>query len=204
VATKNRTKNNRTKNNRTKNNRTNTKSVKGSHGQCCSAKQMTEGRCSAIPPAEDYFTVSGTAYQENHNFAEKLCDYIVFWNAPNLGESIALVELKGGHVPAKAAEQLKNGAGIAKGLCENPVRGFAAVLATNKRIHSIERKFIASQRIYYDGVAYPIQVISCGSRITEAQPWADVNRGKSSDTSDRKDAGGSQKKLRNSARSGKL
>jgi len=152
----------------------NAKTVRLEHGTCCGSTRMHEGQCSIAQPQGERFIVSGTNYQESHKFNDKLCDYIIFWKVVEFGESVAVVELKGGHVPTSAAKQLANGAVVAERLATKTVRGFAALLVTKTGIHSIDRKYIARQKVSFFGVEHPIQVVACGSRVVDALPWSNA------------------------------
>jgi hypothetical protein len=165
---------------------TNAGRLRAEHRSCCGTRRMREGQCSITQPPGEQFIMSGTKYQAAHGYDDKLCDYFVFWLAPPMGESIAVVELKGGHVPASAATQLANGAAVAESLVTaGGGSAFAALLAIRRGIHSIDRKYIARQRIKFFGVEYPIQTVSCGSRLIDAPPWSTMQTSTTTSTQGR-------------------
>jgi hypothetical protein len=132
---------------------------------------IRDGQCRLVLPPRPRLILSGTLYQKAHNFDTKLCDYIVFW-LDSRGESVAVIELKSGHVPLSAIEQLGNGAGLAEELCSSMVSSFAALLATRKSLHPLDRKVLARKKIMFKGRGYPVTTVRCGSRFVTVPPQA--------------------------------
>lgn len=145
--------------------------AKTKHATCCGCVDISEGRCGLVPPDEPRFILRGTHYQTRHGFTEPLCDYIVFWKDGSIGDSVAIIELKGGNVDRDVKDQLVNGGAIAESLTSVKVEGFAAILATNKSPHPEDRKVLARARVRFQGIDYPIRTVRCGSKVLSVLPW---------------------------------
>jgi hypothetical protein len=145
--------------------------VRTSHAGCCECIEISEGRCGMTPPGMPRFILRGSRYQEQHGFAEPLCDYIVFWKDDEIGLSVAIIELKGGHVDRGVKDQLVNGGAIADSLTSISVGGFAALLACNKSPHPEDIKVLARTRVRFQNADYPIRTVRCGSKVEGVLPW---------------------------------
>jgi len=143
------------------------RSVRKAHGRCCCCTGISDGQCSLKPPPSPFLILSGSLYQKNHDYSEKLSDAIVMWRDRE-GEYVVVAELKAGNVPRTAVAQLRNGAEVASEFVGNCSPKFAAALVTKRAPHSLDRKFIARQRIIFAGSAYSIVTVRCGSPVVEA------------------------------------
>lgn len=148
-----------------------TKSARQQHKDCCESTAARDGQCGLAAPPRPRFILSGTFYQKNHDRDIKLCDYIVFW-VDGSSEAVVVAELKAGHVPVDAAEQLSNGAAVAGKLSTDCTPNFAAVLVTNRSPHPLDRKVLARKRVTFQGKEYAIKTVRCGSHVTTIIPNA--------------------------------
>lgn len=145
------------------------------HGQCCAIKVGTfkDGNCKVLLPqaSDTWICLSGTAYQTEHSFKDKLADLLFAWEkAPDLRIS-SPVELKGGHVDiSDVQKQLQNGADIiAKMLTGIRNVKFAPILVF-QTIKTNERRTIRNHRITFRGQKYEITTLKSGGWIASL-PW---------------------------------
>lgn len=110
--------------------------------------------------------ISGSKYQEQHNYAGRLCDCLIFWQARERGVSARVVELKGGRVRTREAlEQLQAGARLAEELLAGVADvDFGAILAQRRR-STLDTRLLRERRITFRGDMRLARVVSCGTRL---------------------------------------
>jgi hypothetical protein len=141
------------------------------HSTCCESTSVAECGCSMILPSPPRVALNGTKFQKRHEKQGKLCDSIVFWYSPSTRQTFAAtVELKSGRVPAKAVEQLQEGAKVVESLSQGIDLMFAAVLARRRRVHPEDYKVIMRKRVRFRSRQYPVLLVSCGSRLADVFP----------------------------------
>jgi hypothetical protein len=143
---------------------------------CCQVDKLEEGKCKIGLPSPPRTVISGDKYRDNHGWPTKICDGAVFWFAAPASLSLAVVELKGGHVPRSSVGQLQSGADMASSLTETLVKHFAALLVTRRDLHPEDRKVVFRNRIKFRGKSYPAQVIHCSRRIEDSEPWRSLRQ----------------------------
>lgn len=140
------------------------------HNACCRVARLCESNCEIVLPNPPRIVIGGDRYRDNHNWQKKICDGVAFWYDSE-SSSVAVIELKGGAVPRSSVEQLQEGANIAGLLAQVKIKKFAAILVTKKGLHPEDRKVIFKAKVNFEGRRYPIEILRCGKRITDATPW---------------------------------
>jgi hypothetical protein len=149
------------------------------HKACCSVDSVTsfkEGGCRVTLPgssksAGTCICLSGTAYQDEHKFHDKLCDLMFAWEQASGTKVSAPIELKGGHVDVSHVRlQLQNGADIIDALLKDiKVVSFIPVLV-HETISPTEKRKLLEQRVSFRGKKILITRVQATSRI-DALPW---------------------------------
>lgn len=145
------------------------------HQSCCAIQGSTfkEGNCKVILPRADgtWICLSGTAYQREHSFQDKLADLLYALRQPQ-GETLSSpLELKGGGVDVSHVQkQLQSGANIiADMLTGIKDVTFIPVLVLQK-ISESERRTLHKHKISFRGRAYGITTLKSGGSVASL-PW---------------------------------
>lgn len=122
--------------------------------------------------SHDHILISGTKYQEVHNYTDKLCDFIVFDCVSQTLIRLAVVELKGGNVDSDDIcliyKQLQNGASVADMVAKgSEAEEFTPVLVKGKRIDPMVPKILRKEKfkIRFRSFHKSIRIIRCGSSL---------------------------------------
>jgi hypothetical protein len=141
------------------------------HKKCCATRQARENGCSVIfpSPSSIWAAISGTKYQEQHNYTDKLCDLLFAWNEmDNLAASV--LELKSGMFDVDSVvEQLQNGAYILDDLLKGLPCNFLPVLIHGPVRTMYIRRF-EKKRIKFRNNQVRIELRRCGSKLVNL-PW---------------------------------
>jgi hypothetical protein len=140
------------------------------HDLCCSVRggSFKEGNCKVLLPQDSnaWICLSGTRFQREHSYAEKLADLLFAWEKePTLNVSAPL-ELKGGGVDVShVQQQLQNGANIiAQMLTGISNIKFIPVLVF-QTISDPERRTLRKHPITFRGRRYEITSLKSGGSV---------------------------------------
>lgn len=139
------------------------------HRSCCAVSKYREGDCKVIFPnrAGQWICLSGTAYQNNHNYPQKLCDLMFLWNSSSSQFLSSVLELKGGGVDISGAvQQLQNGARIVDELAAGLDMRFLPVLV-HRRLAPVQVEALKKGKIRFRGRSVPISLLRCGGKVSD-------------------------------------
>lgn len=138
------------------------------HQACCSVTRAAEMGCTVVLPSDSrqWLCLSGTNYQANHGYSDKLCDFILFWERQPGLLWLATIELKGRSFNARnVGKQLQNGADVAETLLGGKAAKFAPVLV-HRAIKTIELRELRKVRIGFRGTRQLIQSKNSGLHVS--------------------------------------
>lgn len=122
--------------------------------------------------SHDHILISGTKYQEVHNYTDNLCDFIVFDCVSQTLIRLAVVELKGGNVDSDDIslihKQLQNGASVTDMMVKGSgVEEFIPFLVKGKRIDPMVPKILIKEKfkIRFRSFHKSIRIIRCESSL---------------------------------------
>lgn len=133
---------------------------------CCGTKSCKDGKCSVKLPAQSY-CLKGRVYQQTHEYAGRLCDFIAFF-VHESDDWCAAIELKGGRIDASiVVQQLQGGAEIIDEIVGlGGTTSFVAVLVHRGRMSQNERRVLQRRRIKFGGRKHLIRPMRCGGLIS--------------------------------------
>jgi hypothetical protein len=140
-----------------------------SHRSCCAITSFQEGGCKIALPnrAGQWICLSGTKYQDNHKYVEKLCDLMFLWDRSGRRLLSAALELKGGGVDVTGVvDQLQHGADIVADLTIGLKLEFLPVLI-HRRLSSVQVDALKKKRVRFRGDPFPIALLRCGGRVLD-------------------------------------
>ncbi len=139
-----------------------------SHGPCCLVNKCRDEGCRiTLPRRARLAVISGSEYQSNHmGEGIPLCDFICFWDAGSERHVVAL-ELKGRVHAGQSLRQLQRGAVLADEVISSEEVSFLPVLASSKRIHTMELRVLRQGRICFRGRRYLTTLAHCGDNLTQ-------------------------------------
>lgn len=142
------------------------------HRECCSIRSFHEGGCSVVFPNRQgpWHCVSGSRYQRNHGYSDKLCDLMLAWNRPDHGLVASSLELKGGGIDVdNVVTQLQHGADILDDFLEGQQCDFMPVLI-HRSLRTVEVRELEGKVINFRRHALPIILRRGRATITDL-PW---------------------------------
>lgn len=141
------------------------------HRQCCATRHVRESGCSVVLPAPPaaWAAISGTKYQMQHDYNDKLCDLLFAWNrAADLAASV--LEMKSGKFDVDdVVKQLQNGADIIDDLLKGLACNFLPILIHGP-IRTIDVRKFDKQRVKFRNNRVRIELRRCGSKLVDL-PW---------------------------------
>jgi hypothetical protein len=145
------------------------------HQSCCSTRSPTfrEGHCKVTLPSADgiWICLSGTAYQREHLFQDKLADLLYALRNPQ-GEILSSpLELKGGGVDVSHVQkQLQSGANIITDMLTGVKNVKFLPVLVLKTMSETERRTLHKHKISFRGRAYGIMTLKSGGSVGDL-PW---------------------------------
>ena len=142
------------------------------HDSCCSVRTFKEGGCRVHLPgsaksAGIWICLSGTAYQNEHAYHDKLCDLLFAWEKGSGATLSAPLELKGGHVDVShVRKQLQNGADIIDGLLKGIDVSLTPILV-HQKITTAESRMLEREKVSFRGRKLPISRVRSEAKVDQ-------------------------------------
>jgi hypothetical protein len=139
------------------------------HQRCCAVRAFNESGCKVIFPvsAGAWICLSGTRYQANHKYVDKLCDLLLGWDRAAGGLVCAALELKGGGIDVTGVvKQLQNGADIIDSLFAGERPAFLPVIV-HRTMSAVQLRELRKRKINFRGRRRSITLMNCGGRILD-------------------------------------
>jgi len=128
------------------------KEIRADLGDCLASRCGDSGcRVRLDKIHSQHVIVSGTKYQGNREYRDKLCDFMVFNCDGSSTYRLAVIDTKGGIFDIDGLHrQLQNGADVAGRLSGSyRIEAFVAVAVKKQRIHVMARKAMLGNRKYW-------------------------------------------------------
>ncbi len=129
---------------------------------CCWVQRAEDQGCVLELPPRAHLCLSGTLYQQNHQWSGKLCDHVVFW-LPDADTKVGVVELKSKNPStSEVQKQLQGGSDLAARLLPQVATEFVAAVL-HQGMNSMGLKSLASKKVTFRGKRHRIVQKRCGT-----------------------------------------
>jgi hypothetical protein len=114
-----------------------------------------------------WICLSGTSYQDQHNFADKLGDFLFAWERAAAERLSSVIELKSGSWNVSHVhQQLQNGATIIDDLLRGIEVNFLPALVY-KGMPTVEQRQLPRYQVSFRGKKHRIALLRCGSKVAD-------------------------------------